>query len=305
MPRIHILPDDVEIEVDAQQSLLEASLAAGTTHAHACGGRGRCSTCRVLVLSGAERCPPPTGLERQIAARLGFGDDIRLACQTRPTGDVTIRRLVLDPADEMLTSLLGPGAGDGRVGVERRLAIMFADIAGFTPFAAALPPYDVTHVLNRYFFHLGQAIERYDGTIQNYMGDGLVALFGLERRRGAALNAVRAGLDMLAAMDELKPYLRAFCGRAFDTRIGIHYGTAIVGAIGAPGTQRLSAIGDAVNMASRIEAANKVTGTRLLISAATRQRVKGEIALGPAHRLTLPGKSGRYSLYEPLGVRGA
>jgi len=301
MPTLLIQPEGLRAPLAPAQTLLAAALAAGVPHAHACGGAGRCSTCRVRIVAGGEVCTPPTELEADIRARLGFAPEIRLACQTRATGDVTIRRRVLDAADEELTSLLRDGARALPVGVERRLAILFADIAGFTPFAAALPAYDVTHVLNRYFYHMGQAIERYDGMIQNYMGDGLVALFGLRRRRGAAVNAVRAGLAMLTAMDDMQPYLQRFCGCGFDIRVGIHYGTAVVGSIGAPGTQRLTAIGDAVNLASRLESANKQTGTRLLISAATARRVRGAVSVGAAHQLRLPGKRGRHTAYEVNG----
>ena len=83
------------------------------------------------------------------------------------------------------------------------------------------------------------------------------------------MQAVRAGLEMLAATGNLKPYLQAIYAKSFQIGVGIHYGEAVVGAIGAQSLKRVTAIGDAVNLASRIEAANKQAGTNLLISEET------------------------------------
>ena len=152
---------------------------------------------------------------RVLAERLHFSPDIRLACQTTVSGDVELRRLVLDAEDMELTSLFKAGSSPRSVGEEKEVAILFADIRGFTTFAETLPPYDVVHVLNRYFHQVGQAIQRNGGCIDNYMGDGLMALFGVEDSSGATLQAIRAGLDMLEAVERLRPYLRASTRGAF------------------------------------------------------------------------------------------
>ena len=156
--------------------------------------------------------------------------------------------------------------------------------------------------LNRYFHQVGQAISRHGGCIDNYMGDGLLALFGMEDPHGAALQAVRAGLAMLEAVEGLRPYLEATYTRSFEIGIGVHYGEAVVGAIGAADRKRMTVIGDAVNLASRIEAANKQTGTRLLISEDTYNEVREEVRVGQSIRVMLPGKSGEYTLYEVIGL---
>src|SRR6185295_11780363 len=190
------------------------------------------------------------------------------------------------------------------IGEEKQLAVLFADIRGFTPFAEALPPYDVVYALNRYFHEMGQVINRNGGHIDNYMGDGLMALFGMEDSTAAALQAVKAGLEMHAAMESLRPYLQTIYSNSFQIGVGIHYGDVVVGAIGAQSLKRVTAIGDAVNLASRIEAANKKAGTRLLVSNETYEEVKDHVRVGNTVCVSLPGKTGEYSLREIVGLHG-
>ena len=151
MPPIYYLPDKREVERDPEKSILETSLQVDIPHTHVCGGNARCSTCRVVILEGLEHCAPRNEKEQALADRLHFDPTIRLACQTRIRGLVKLRRLVLDEEDAELTSQLGRMAGRGSVGVEKRVAILFADIQGFTTLAEALLPYDVIHVLNATF----------------------------------------------------------------------------------------------------------------------------------------------------------
>jgi adenylate cyclase len=148
-----------------------------------------------------------------------------------------------------------------------------------------------------------RAITRNEGEINNYMGDGLMALFGLHDHDGAPLQAVNAGLQMIDEMEHLKPYLTAIYGRAFEVGIGIHCGEVVVGSIGSGNTSRITAIGDVVNLASRIESANKQAGTRLLISQDTFNLVAGSITVGKVIQASLQGKSGEYALYEVTGVK--
>ena len=295
--------DQRTIEVDPAETILQVSLRSGIPHAHACGGNARCSTCRVLILEGVEHCDPRNDKEQMLAERLHFKSEIRLACQTTIRKEVTLRRLVLDDEDLQLTDQRSAGTSPTSAGEEKQLAVLFADIRGFTPFAETLPPYDIVHVLNRYFHEMGQVIDRNGGHIDNYMGDGLMALFGMEDSKGAALQAVKAGLEMHAAMELLKPYLQTIYEKSFRIGVGIHYGDVVVGAIGAQSLKRVTAIGDAVNLASRIEAANKQAGTGLLISEETYSEVHEQVHLGKTIRVTIPGKTGEYSLYQVVGLR--
>jgi adenylate cyclase len=307
MATIRILPDDVLIESAPGETLLDASLRAGVAHAHACGGHAHCSTCRVEVTDGIEDCAPRTAAEQALADRLGFAPQLRLACQTAANNSVTMRRLILDDDDVALVDQRVRSAAAVAAGEERTLAILFADIREFTAFSEQLPAHDVVHVLNRYFHAMGREVSRFGGCIDNYMGDGLMALFGLseskqETEGSAALHAVQAGLAMLNTMDALKPYLATAYGRSFDMRIGIHFGEAVVGSVGAAGRERVTAIGDAVNFASRIESANKTIGTRLLISDTLHARVGSHFRVGRSINIPIHGKSGEYALYEVLGA---
>jgi adenylate cyclase len=293
--------EDKIAEAEPSETILQASLRAAIPHAHACGGHARCSTCRVQVVEGLDFCAPPNDREREMAARLHFSPEIRLACQTTVSGDVKLRRLVFDAEDIELTAQPRTAETPAPIGEEKQLAILFADIRGFTPFAERLLPYDVVHVLNRYYYEVGRAITDHGGRIDNYMGDGLLALFGIEDTKDAARQAVGAALGMIAAVEHLKPYLQMIYGRSFEIGIGIHYGEVIVGAIGAPGLKRVTVIGDAVNLASRIESATKRIGVRLLISEATFNELQDAIRPGHAHQVALAGKSGEYLLYEVIG----
>jgi adenylate cyclase len=296
--RAHFLPEDRDVDVEAGESLLDAALRGGIAHTHVCGGAARCSTCRVRIVSGAEACATRTRAEERMASRLGFGPEIRLACQTQLTGDVTVRRLVLDPEDAEIVDQARAGAKPRSVGEERRVAILFADIRGFTAFAEALPAYDVIHTLGRYFYRMDAVIRRHGGYVDNYMGDGLMALFGTDDVPDAAGRAVAAGLEMLAAVDELAPYFHAAYGKRFRIGVGIHFGDVVMGPIGPPDYDKITAIGDAVNLASRIEAANKHLETELLVSAETRALLGDRFRFEAKEGVTLPGKAGVHTLFE-------
>jgi adenylate cyclase len=298
MPNVFYILEKRTIAAEPAETILQTSLRAGIRHAHACGGNARCSTCRVVIVEGLDSCNERNELEQKLADRLHLTSEVRLACQTIIGDDVKLRRLVVDEKDLQLTDQRSAGAAPASAGEERRLAVLFSDIRGFTPFAEALPPFDVVHVLNRYFNDMGLVIERNGGQIDNYMGDGLMALFGMQSETGAAVQAVRAGLEMLEAMELLRPYLETIYCRSFQIGVGIHYGEVVVGAIGAQSLRRVTAIGDAVNLASRIESANKQAGTRLLISQETYDEVKDRVEVGKTINATLPGKRGEYALYE-------
>ena len=200
----------VEVE-DLEQSLLEISRAAGIPHISACGGNARCSTCRVMILEGLENVAPRNKTEAKLADRKGFDAQIRLACQTHITGPVRLRRLVIDEEDRKIAQSSGRKA----TGKDRKLAILFSDIRRFTSFAESHLAYDVIHILGCYFRKIGGPVLECGGYIDKYMGDGIMAIFGLESRdpAQACRDAVRAGLGMLKELDELNVYLR----EQFDT----------------------------------------------------------------------------------------
>jgi adenylate cyclase len=297
--RIHVEPDEMVIVAEAGENLLTAALRAGIPHAHACNGHARCSTCRIHVDAG--RVSPRTAAEQAMADRLGFDDNLRLACQTMAESDLHIRRLVLDERDIGLLDQRGRAGPPAAAGRELELGILFVDIQGFTSFSERLPPHDVVHVLNRFFDAMGTGIERHQGQINNYTGDGFLALFGLdESDSDPAQQAVRAALAMLQSMDALKPYLRSAYDQEFDVRIGVHFGEVVVGSVGAPAQQRITAIGDDVNFASRIEGACKAAETRLLVSEAVHERVAGRFSIGRTVTTPIRGRHGDHRLFEVI-----
>lgn len=302
MATIRFLPDDVVVEAKAGRSLLDAALKAGIPHTHACGGNARCTTCRVLVVEGADGVAEPTWKETRVAKKLGLGGSYRLACQTKVAGDVTVRRLVIDPADVAITDLRDHTRP---IGVEREVAVLFSDIRSFTPLAESLLPYDVIHLLNRHYYEMGRIVDAHGGHITAYMGDGLMALFGLDERsreQDAARHAALAGVEMLARQDERAPDLEAIYGSSYEIGVGVHTGQAVVGMLGGE-VSVMTAIGDVVNLASRIESATKKVGARMLISEPTYQRAAEVVRIGRKVSMQLKGKSGTHDLYEVMGAK--
>jgi adenylate cyclase len=301
MPLAEFLADEKSIEVQPGETLLQAAQRADIALAHICGGKARCSTCRIIVLEGLENCSPRTGPEQEVAGLLGFSPQVRLACQTLITGPVKIRRLVVDEEDLELGTLFIKEGKPELGGVEKEIFILFADIIGFTAFAESLLPYDVIHILNRYFHLTGGIIEANGGHIDTYMGDGFMALFETDDPPEGALRAIQAGLEILVAVDRLQPYLEKLYQRSFKIRLGLHFGQVVAGTVGSPKHKKMTVIGDAVNLASRIEAANKEAGTHFLISEDAYALVRDQIRVKRRLTLSLPGKSGAYNLYEVTG----
>lgn len=305
MPKVYILPEKIEVEVTEGETLMRAMAKAGVPQVCVCGGLGRCSTCRVIVLEGLEHCSPPTKDEQDIASMLNLPPHVRLSCQTTITGPVKLRRLVENLEDVDFYSIFIEGVEVlTALGEEKDIFILFADIQGFTSFAENLLPYDVIYTLNLYLSLMGEIVKRHGGRIDNYMGDGFMALFEADEPGDGARRSVQAGLEMLAAVERLAPYLQELYSKSFDIRIGLHFGRVVAGKLGYPGYKRGTVIGDSVNLASRIEAANKTAGTRFLISQEVYELLKEDIQVGKAIFNTIPGKSGEYRLYEVLGYKG-
>ena len=268
-------------------SILEASRLGGVPHASVCGGRGRCSTCRVRVVRGFEALPPPGEAEQRVLARVGAAPDVRLACQTRPTRDVTVTPLVspsIDPG-----SALAPDARQGR---EREVAVLFADLRGFTRMAEYKLPYDVVFVLNRYFATVGTAITGAGGMTNQFTGDGVMALFGIDAGPAAgsrqALTAARAMVEGLAAMS------RELAGDLADPLrmgIGIHAGPAVVGWMGWGESFYLTAVGDTVHVAARLEQATKDFHAELVVSEDVARYAGLDLSTFPGHDLTVHNRA--------------
>lgn len=305
MPHIHCHPDNVDVAFDGEANLLQALLDADVPIAHLCGGRARCSTCRVHVAAGSELLSERTEKEVAMAKRLDFPDEIRLACQTTARADVDLRRLVLDDDDLEMASQIGSHGLRGPIGKEVEMAVLFADVAGFTPMTEVLPPYDVLHMLNRFFSGAGRVVAANSGRVDNYIGDAVLALFGIENDDPTpAASAIRAGLGLLDVAANLNSYIHRIYQTNFAVRIGIDYGEAVYGLLGDEDTARETAIGDVVNVASRLQGANKQVGTQMLVSDSVFRACSKDVEFGRSFDLDLRGKVGRVTAHEVIAVGG-
>lgn len=289
------------IAADAEKSILDLSIENGIAHWRECGGHGRCTTCRIRILHGRENVSEPTATEKQLASDRGWGSDIRLACQTRPLGDVTLERLVRNGAD---TSQLQTECVNTSQGKETNLAILFCDMRNFTPFAESHPSYDVVHILNRLFAVLGEPILLNNGIIYQYVGDEITGLFGLDDSppQLACTNAVRAALAMVDGLERLNRELVDEFGIRVAVGIGVHYGSVVAGRIGHPMHKQFSVIGDSINAASRIQGLTRSTGTTILLSDAIVDLLPPDsLAVGKTLKQELRGKRDPIRIAEITG----
>ena len=287
-------PDGRVVEVMPGTSVLEASRIARIPHAHICGGRGRCSTCRVRVRGELGSIDPPAEMERRVLRRIGATPNVRLACQVRPRGTIEV------------TPLLPPFAyardGNRRVdfaqGSEREIAIMFTDIRGFTALSEGRLPYDVVFILNRYFAAIGRSVESVGGRIDKFLGDGVMALFGIENGAEAGCRSALAAARLISQrMGELNASLRAEIDQPLRIGIGIHAGPIIIGEMGFGAASSITAIGDAVNTASRLQELTKDYDCELVVSEAVVERAGLDLSALPQHEIEIRGKR------EMLAVR--
>ena len=286
-------PSGQSVHVIPGTSVLEASRLGGVPHASICGGRGRCSTCRVQVRGQPGAVPPPRDDEQRVLNRIRAIGSIRLACQLRPTGAVEVAPLL--PPSLPVGGVAMPA--DIAAGSERDIAVLFADLRGFTSLSEGRLPYDVVFVLNRYFGAMGRAIETAGGRVDKFLGDGIMALFGVEDDPARACRqALEAARLMSLRLDELNQVLQEELGAPLRIGIGIHAGPAIVGEIGYAGAAPLTAIGDTVNTASRLEGLAKEYGVELVVSDEVVARAGAERNPFEWRRSELRGKS------EPLLV---
>jgi adenylate cyclase len=275
------------VEIVPGLSVLEASRMAGIPHASVCGGRGRCSTCRVRVEGDPASLSPPALEEMRVLERVGAAPDIRLACQLRPLGDLRITPLL--PATAQARD--GFARASYLQGSEREIAILFADLRAFTRLAERKLPYDLVFLLNRYFAEMGHAIEEAGGHIDKFIGDGIMALFGLDRGVEAGCReALMAARAMSERLLQLNKALAHDLPEPLRIGIGIHMGPAIVGEMGYGRAVSLTAIGDAVNTASRVEGLAREYSCELVVSETVLTRAGVELGDAPAHEIEIRGR---------------
>lgn len=287
-------PGGREVLVPAGFTILEASRFAGIPHASVCGGRGRCSTCRVRVIRGEEHLPAATTDELRVLGRVGAPAHVRLACQVRPRRDLAVVPLV--PAGAGPAEALPTGHRDGE---ELTIAVLFADLRGFTRLAERKLPYDVVFILNRYFEAVGGAITDAGGIVNQFTGDGVMALFGVDGTgpEEGSRQAVRAAAAMVARVQELSRALADDLDTALRLGIGIHTGPAVVGQMGYASTTYLTAVGDTVHVAARLEALTKEYACELVLSEEVAVRAGLDVSDHARHELTVRNREAPLAVF--------
>jgi adenylate cyclase len=275
-------------------TVLETLREHGIPHASVCGGRARCTTCRILVTKGLDQFTAASGLEAKALARIGATAGMRLACQIRPTADISIMPLLAADANAVDGTVRG-----GLEGSERPVTVVFVDLRGSTSLGEAKMPYDVLFVLNQFFHEMTKALTATNGHYSQFTGDGLMALYGLDAAAQAAgpLDAIRGAREMLSRLDQLNRRLHEDLMEPMRIGIGIHYGEAIVGAMGPPRSQIITAIGDTVNTCARLESLTKDYDCAVIISRRAAEAASLDVSDRELHRAPVKGRAEPVQFY--------
>jgi adenylate cyclase len=258
-------PGDRVVTVPAGFSVLEASRWAGIPHESICGGRGRCSTCRVSVITGVEMLLAPGPNELRTLDRIEAPPHVRLACQIRPSGDISVRPLVA--AKMQAAAARFAAAVEG--GREREIVAMFVDLRESTRLATGRLPYDALFLLDRYIQVVIGAVQQHTGHVTSVAGDGVMSVFGAEGSAAAAArNAFQAALQAWSGLAALNAELATELEAPLRIGIGLHAGLAVVGWLPTGEAGTLQFLGDTGNVAAKLEAETKQLDCTLIASIA-------------------------------------
>jgi len=284
------------IRVPKGLSVLEASLRYRVPHASVCGGRARCSTCRIRVIGDYASLPVPSEREAFVLDRVGTEADpaIRLACQLRPEADLSFFQLFMPQTMSTNAHTSQPH----RIGQERYLVSMFVDMRSSTQLAENRLPFDAVFIVNRFLGAVSQAVIECGGQPNQFLGDGQLALFGLgTNRQTACRQALKAAAAISANVAELNQFLEHDLSEPIRFGIGIHGGEVIVGDIGYRDHMVFTALGDAVNVAARLQDMTKSAGCEAMISEEVRTTAGLSADALPQQQVEIRGRT------DPMTVR--
>jgi adenylate cyclase len=283
------------VRVPKGLTVLEASLRNGVPHASVCGGRARCSTCRIRIIGDCSALPEPSQREAFVLHRVGTEDpSIRLACQLKPNADLSFFQLFLPHT----VSADGHASNPTRIGQERYLVSMFVDMRGSTKMAEKRLPFDTVFIVNRFLGAVSAAVLENGGMPNQFVGDGMLALFGLTvSRREACRQALRAAAQIAANVDELNKFLSHDLREPIRFGIGIHGGEVIVGDIGYRDHMVFTALGDPVNVAARLQDMTKALSCEIVVSDEVRDTAGLSADALPQQEVAIRGRN------EPMIVR--
>jgi adenylate cyclase len=283
------------VRVPKGLSVLEASLRYNVPHASVCGGRARCSTCRIRVIGDCASLPQPSQREAFVLNRVGATDpSIRLACQLRPEADLSFFQLFVPQA---VSANVQPSQPQ-RIGQERYLVSMFVDMRGSTKLAENRLPFDTVFVVNRFLGAVSQAVIECGGQPNQFVGDGQLALFGLASSpQTACRQALRAAAMIADNVDELNRFLIHDLREPIRFGIGVHGGEVIIGDIGYRDHMVFTALGDAVNVAARLQDMTKSLVCEAVVSEEVRVTAGLPADALPRQQVEIRGRA------EPMIVR--
>jgi adenylate cyclase len=278
------------VRVPKGLSVLEASLRYNVPHASVCGGRARCSTCRIRVIGDHGTLPEPSLREAFILNRVRTADpSVRLACQLRPTGDLSFFQLFMPH----LMSASAHASQPQRIGQERYLVSMFVDMRGSTKLAEQRLPFDTVFIVNRFLSAVSQAVIECGGQPNQFIGDGELALFGLQTSpQVACRQALKAAALIAANIEELNRFLSHDLHEPIGFGIGIHGGEVIIGDIGYRDHMVFTALGDAVNVAARLQDMTKSLACEAILSEEIRITAGLAAESLPEQEVAIRGRSG-------------
>ena len=184
----------------------------------------------------------------------------------------------------------------------RPITVLFSDIRNFTTISEGLSPEDVVELLREYFNTMVPIVLKHGGTLDKYVGDAIMALFGAPlAQEEHAVRAARAALEMIAQLPILSPRWEAKSGRPLQIGVGINSGDAVVGVMGADSRREYSAIGDTVNLASRLEGVTKEFKTPIVVSHGTVSQLGGKFQVRELGELTVKGRQEAVRVYAVDG----
>jgi adenylate cyclase len=293
-------PDGRQVQVPRGFSVLEASRFAGIPHASVCGGRGRCSTCRIRVTGPTSALPPASAAEQRLLQRVGAPPNVRLACQLRPAGNISVTPLL--PANAQASD--GYAQPAYLAGQERTIAVLFADLRSFTGIAERKLPYDLVFLLNNYFETVGEAITDTGGRVDKFIGDGVMALFGIDAGpEDGCRQALIAAKRMVEQVEVLSRALAEDLPEPLNIGVGIHCGPAVVGRMGYGEMVHVTAIGDTVNVASRLQDLTKQYSCQLIVSEEVAKRAQLNTGDFPRHDLTVRNRRESLAIFVVENVK--
>ncbi len=253
-----------QVTVPRGFSLLEASRWAAIPHTSVCGGRARCTTCRVRIWHGLDGLAPAAPIEQNALKWIRAPHDVRLACQVRPETDITITPLV--PISRLRDGL----RLDLSEARERNVTALHADLRDSVRLAAGRLPYDALFIVDRYIQATTSAILSNGGHITSVAGDGIMSVFGVDCDAAtAARQALSAAEALWRGIDRISDDLADDIGSRLRFGIGIHSGLAVIGTLGSPNQQSLQFLGDTGNIAARLQSLSRDMNCTLVLSAET------------------------------------